>query len=64
MHMLMIQVLTLADLSKEPVMKWDQSEDFDSDVIIFWCPDSLSDSFSSLPVYIWLKEHPMSDETN
>jgi hypothetical protein len=62
--MFMIQVLTLADLSKEPVMKWDQSEDFDSDEIVFWCPDSLSDSFSSFPVYIQLKEHPMSDETN
>jgi hypothetical protein len=29
------QIITLADLSKEPVMKWDQSEDFDSDEIAF-----------------------------
>jgi hypothetical protein len=29
------KIITLADLSKEPVMKWDQSEDFDSDEIAF-----------------------------
>ena len=29
------QILTLADLSKEPVMKCDQSKDFDKDVMVF-----------------------------
>jgi len=42
-------------------MKCDQSEDFDNDEMVFWCPDSLSDSFSSCPVYVQLKEQPTSD---
>jgi len=29
------QMLTFADLSKEPVMKCDQSKDFDKDVMVF-----------------------------
>jgi len=29
------QILTFADLSKEPVMKCDQSEDFDNDEMVF-----------------------------
>ena len=46
----MINFITLADLSNEPVMKFDQSDDFDSDEIFFWYPNSLSDSFSSFLV--------------
>jgi hypothetical protein len=41
---------SLADLSKEPVRKCDQSADFESEVIVFWCPCSLSDSFRHVPV--------------
>ena len=41
---------TLADLSKEPVIKCEPSEDFIREVIVFLWPVSLSDSFKSLPV--------------
>jgi hypothetical protein len=35
MRIFMINFITLADLSNEPVMKFDQSDDFDSDEIFF-----------------------------
>lgn len=41
---------TLADLSKEPVIKCEPSEDFVREVTVFLWPISLSDSFKSLPV--------------
>lgn len=54
----MISHNTLADLSNDPVRKWDPSADFDREVIVFWWPVSLSDSFSSCPVY--RKESPQN----
>ena len=58
------QIITLADLSKEPVTKCDQYEDFGNDEMVFSCPDSLSNSFNSCPIYIQLKKYPMSDVKN
>lgn len=46
---------TLADLSKDPVIKCEPSEAFVREVIVFLWPVSLSDSFKSLPVYSLIK---------
>ena len=58
---------TLADLSREPVRKWEQSsEDFVSDDIGFLCPTSGSDSFNNFPVCDFDKrvQNKLNHQTN